>query len=304
VTLARTSTSVICVIAAGPGTRDAQRLVRLLTGIRRHEPELKSVIVVSDNSDVVQAQVAKLIAPIPLLYLLNPAAGMGSGTLDRLTVGLTTAYAAAARDFPGSHVVKLDIDAAVVKPFANQVSRFFDQHERAGMIGTFDLDCADQKRRPDFAAWKKYFTRLDRPIWIWPKKLKLFSRYFGTGKAISRWKRQCIAAGGVPGEFVQGGAYALRCDTLAAWRDIGLLSEHAHWLGTLCSEDVGFSMWCQIAGFTLERFNAPDQTFGVHNPGLAMPPAQLLLRGHAIVHSIKCDTDANEAALVRFFEQL
>ncbi|MGH2907768.1 MAG: hypothetical protein ACRDK8_00545, partial [Solirubrobacteraceae bacterium] len=69
------------------------------------------------------------------------------------------------------------------------------------------------------------------------------------------------------------------------------------WVGTGLGEDVVVGMLCSAAGLGMESLTGSGQPFALAWRGLPVPPSDLARARHAIVHSVKADTDALERSL-------
>ena len=292
-----TMSDVIPVIPVGPGEFDAARAARVLDSLARHEPDLKRVIFLIDGITESTLRAKLNAGPLRLSFVENPRRGRGSGVFDGLACGLTAAFRFIVDHHPGAHAWKIDTDALVLRRTSDQIAAFFAASPGYGLAGTYATNPGGKSREAEFAIGQQVTRKFLRPVWYWRTNGGVTSPYVGNNRRFAKWLRDAHAAGLPWGWHVQGGSYGLSGALLGKLKAVGWLDDPEVWLGAPMSEDVGFTHWAILQGFTVGEFNQPGDAFGVKATGLPMPLDELIAADYGVVHSLKTGDWASECAL-------
>jgi hypothetical protein len=273
------------VIPVGPDEREPARLQALVGELGRHEQRSEVHLIVIDDGpsgrelevqwpslDVVRTELRR--ARRPDLLSAHVA-----GTLEALE-------GARGLEF----VLKLDTDAAVIRPFAASIRGAFAEPD-LGVVGSYDRMSSGAVR--DWTIWK---GRIDAAGRRWT------ARRVGRGVRLYRHRRhdrELVARTRAaayrfapPGAHCLGGAYAVSSSFLNAaplgWRP---------WVGTGLGEDVVVGLLASAAGLRMRSLTGPGEPFALAWRGLPAPPPELAAQGHSIVHSVKRPSQDEERAL-------
>ncbi len=288
------------VIPVGPNPAEPARLADLLESLARYgEGAIAQVYVVNDGNDpdaIVAAGRACGIAPT---VVANPRAGIGDGWLGRLTVGLVCAYRLIRSEHPESHVLKLDTDALIIRPFATVLLREFADAPGVGLIGSTGLAL------PGVVSgnwWHHRIFKMQRPLTRLPDFPWFRQNLFGYNARLRAHIRRATARGYRFGESVCGGALALRAEAMAALLDLPDMRDHDFLLRTNLGEDVFLSVLVHECGYTLKVHRLPGELFGVAWQGLPAHDVEgVWARGNAIIHSVKSHGPFTEETTRAFF---
>jgi hypothetical protein len=275
------------VIPVGPGDRELARLGALIAELRRHErPRDIALVVVDDapapraipldwpQSTVIRTRLRRSRRP-------DPFSAHVAGTLEALAH-----VRAAGHEF----ALKLDTDAAVIRPFSGPLRAAFAD-PGLGVVGSYDRTATGATR--DWSMWRARIEGADRPLAVRRagRGIRVVRRSRHDREHV-RAQRRAAAGRAPPGAHCLGGAYAVSGAFLRRaalqWRP---------WVGTGLGEDVVVGMLCSAAGLGMESLTGSGQPFALAWRGLPVPPPDLARARHAIVHSVKADTDALEWSL-------
>jgi hypothetical protein len=293
-------------IPVGPSEADVDALQDLLESLAAHESAPCSILIV-DDSRTRRDLTRNLSLPPHWSIELRAASKPPLGR--RRYRSLTSHTLEALRWFselsaPPQFLLKLDTDALIIKPFADNLSRLLADDPAAGVVGSRPKD--DEG---------KVVVRSDivEDV-LWPKieKSSLRARLIGLATLVknsvyrSRQHRliaDAVKAGYVKGEHCQGGAYAVSTECIAAMAQLGLLARSHIWGYTRFGwhEDMVVSLYCRLAGFQVRAgdTNVICSTWR----GLARPMAEYASTDVGVIHSLKNDKRATEAEIRAFFRQ-
>jgi hypothetical protein len=113
-----------------------------------------------------------------------------------------------------------------------------------------------------------------------------------------------IMNGYVGKEYCQGGIYVLPFRTMERMSDRGCFRHPEDWVPLAVPEDVMIGMLTRAAGLECRDFSQSGESFGSNYRGLAYSPAEMISRGHALIHSVKSDPLYSEPFLRQFFRSL
>lgn len=275
------------VIPVGPGDRELARLEALAAELGRHERQGELALVVVDD-----APKARTISPPwPGATVIrtrlrergrpDPFSAHVAGTLEAL---------AHVRQAGHEFALKLDTDAAVLRPFSGPLRAALTDRG-LGVVGSYDRTATGARR--DWSMWRARIDAADRPLALRRRGrgIRLVRRSRGEREHV-RAQRRAAAARAPLGSHCLGGAYAVSGSFLRRaalqWRP---------WVGSGLGEDVVVGLLCAAAGLRMQSLTGAGQPFALAWRGLPLPPPQLADAGHAIVHSVKAETDARERSL-------
>jgi len=286
--------SFTVLVPVGPGGEEVERLRDTLASVRAHAGTHQVHVVIVDD------------APAPRnLQEAWPGADIvrtsvwEHGRPDALTAHVAGTLEALGRA-RGRFALKLDTDALVIAPFAEQLVAAFEADAALGIAGACEHS-PDGGRR-DWSMWPRQIRRSTRP-------LKLVARTATRGPRIryrpraerDRVRGVIAAAQRNPhyelGAHCLGGAYAVSGGLLARAREW----DWRPWAQSGLGEDVVLGLLCAAAGFRMRGMVEDGEPFGVVWRGLPAPPADLLDRGFSIVHSVKDGPHGTEAELRAWF---
>jgi hypothetical protein len=293
-------------LAVGPGQTELERLADLGAALAAFAPRLTRLLLVDDGHrpgallDAVPPALRPAARVIP-----NPRRGSELGWREGLNIAIWTGLAELANEGAWDFVLKLDTDSLVIAPPLDAIASVFRATPGAGLVGTWRRSPAGQETGwAIFTPWvrllEKTFAQYRDPV---TQRRRFRVAPGPRGRFQRRLLRDALAQGYVPGEHCQGGGYALSGRALSALASSGALSDSRLWGNVPLTEDVSLALCVRAQGFSLAAANGPGQPFGVQYQGLAFPPAELLARGHSVVHSIKNDPAFPEAEIRSFFRE-
>lgn len=275
------------VIPVGPGDRELARLESLVAELRRHERPSDAALVVIDD-----APAARAITPAwPEAEVIRTSL-RERGSPDPLSAHVAGTLEALAHVRAAGHefALKLDTDAAVIRPFSAPLREAFCA-PGLGVVGSYDRTATGATR--DWSMWRSRIQKADRAVAVrragWRASIVHHGR---RDREHVRAQRRAAADHAPIGAHCLGGAYAVSGAFLRSaalqWRP---------WVGTGLGEDVVVGLLCAAAGLRMQSLTAPGQPFALAWRGLPAAPPDLARSGHAIVHSVKAQTDAAERSL-------
>jgi hypothetical protein len=292
-----TRSRFVALIPVGPSDRDVDRLAHTVDALRRAEPSAPITLVVVDDApaardlrDVLRGEDVRIVRTkvwegVRLLQP-DPLAAHVAGTLDGLRV---------AAGLDPDFVLKLDVDALTIAPFAERIRQAFDADDRLGVVGSYDHTCTGGRR--DWTVWERPIERLSGPIHVTRMtRLRLPRPQWRLQRHRRRMQAlidEACEHGYSPGAHCMGGAYAVSRAFLARPD----LLDSTPWLRSGLGEDVTVGILCHAAGLGMRSLVGPGEPFGVAHEGLPASPAWLRERGYSIVHSIRRPTPSDEEEL-------
>jgi len=210
------------------------------------------------------------------------------------------------------YLLKLDTDALVIAPFIEKLSKFFNDNEHIGEIGSYLL-FPDGEERPGNQEWaplimsigtmrfyfrRRYFIKLLEHIGrvtssnlAWRRKL-WFVRIALLGSLTRHrtWRLildRATKTGYQPGFHVQGGSYAISGRVLRSPYFQHCIDDCTISYGTNLSEDVLVSLLVIASNFELQDYNRRTQCFGIWWRWPTFDQRELLEREYSIIHSVK-----------------
>jgi hypothetical protein len=287
-------TEFAALIFVGPGDLDAKRLKRLLESLLLYEPTVQTIVIIDDSSGQDFSAIVPLEFTTRTVILPNPRNGLGYWWQGGLCVGLTEGLRWIGENRAIEFVVRLDTDALVIGSFASRVSSAFDADPKIGLLGTWDKYAFNGVQRLPHENSNKILPYILRKasrhfaIWRhsdWPTRVQC--SLFKNDRLVRRIIRSAIQNGYQPGDFVQGGGYAIRSQLIQSLNTHHLTAYSLAFLHQFYSEDVLATLFCYAMGYYPKGFNQPGEVFGVQNQMLPATISELVEAQYGIIHSIK-----------------
>lgn len=279
---------VIVVIPIGPNTNP----VFLQDTINSYMDYTKSsfqVILVDDSGQGIGEKLKNENASFDILKTKKRS----RGTLGRLYISLSEAYAYILDHYDCKAVLKMDTDALITGAYPEKEAlHLFEQNKNTGIAGQYHLDYDGQ---PWDIAWPK--ARIVNATMTWKFIRAPLGNFFLRKLYISALKNGYNA-----GESVFGGACFLSKNFLLALHQYQLLPNR--YLKNLnIGEDHLFSLLAKAIGFELSHLASPGLPFALAWKKLPAAPEQLYNEGKKIVHSTRSWKNMNEEAIRSFFKE-
>lgn len=281
-------------IFVGPGDIEAKRLRRLLTSLLLHEPNVQTIVIIDDTSG---HEFDNIVPPEVLsrtVILSNPRKGRGSWWQGGLCVGLAEGLRWIGENQNAKFVVRLDTDALIIGSFANRIGNVFDQDSQIGLLGTWDKYAFSGKQRLPHEDVNKILPyileKASRRFAIWrhsEQPLRAQCCLLSKDRLVRKIILSAIQNGYRPGDFLQGGGYAIRGQLVKDLYVYHLTSYPLAFLYQQYSEDTLVTLFCYSMDYFPKGFNQPGDVFGVEYQGLPATIPQLTDAKYAIIHSIK-----------------
>ena len=277
---------MVVAIPVGPAPEDEARTLDLLDALRAYEPGARDVVLVDDATGGPRRW------PDGVTVLPNPRAGRGIPTLGGTTVATLTALRHAHAHHPGDWVLRLDSDALVVGPVQDAVEAAWQPGD--GVLGSCHRTPHGTAR--DVSDIRHEVARHARAVWATrtPARRPLYVR--PAEPHVRGVLRQALDAGYDPGEHCIAAGCAISAALVRATADRGWLDEPRRWLHAKLGDDMVLGAMARACGLRLRDLHA---VFGVQHVGLPGTPEELLARGHAVVHAVKGDGQAEARATFR-----
>jgi len=273
------------VIPVGPDGRELSRLRALVDELGRHENRSEMRLIVIDDGpaprefDLGWPSVTVVRTVLRRERRPDLLSAHVAGTLEALNEARGLEFA-----------LKLDTDAAVIRPFSTAIRAVFAE-PGLGVVGSYDRMSSGAVR--DWTIWKRRIDQADRR---WSARrvgvgVRLY-RHRRSDRSMVRRVRAEAYRVAPPGAHCLGGAYAVSAAFLTsaplAWRP---------WVGTGLGEDVVVGLLASSAGLRMRSLTASGEPFALAWRGLPAPPGELVAGGHSIVHSVKRPAEDDERAL-------
>lgn len=281
-------------IFVGPGDIEAKRLRRLLESLLLHEPTVQAVVLIDDSSGHCFDPIIPSKIQDRTTILLNPRRGQGDWWQGGLCVGLAEGLRWIEENLNVDFVVRLDTDALIINSFADRLMEVFQSNPHIGLLGTWDkYPLSGNQRLPktDGSQVLSYtLQKASKPLAIWrhsdwPTRVQCF--LFKNDRLVRRIICSALHNGYLLGDFLQGGAYAIRGQLIQELYTHRLITNPIAFLRQFYGEDVLATLLCYAMAYFPKGFNQPGEVFGVQNQGIPAPLPQLIDAKFAIVHSIK-----------------
>ena len=273
------------VIPVGPSDRDVERLGWLVGELERLEGRAEIRLVIVDDAP----QLRGLAPDWPNCEIVKTPL-WAAGRPDPLSAHVAGTVEALQRVRDCEFAVKLDTDAAVIRTFSSAIRTAFADAE-LGVVGSYDRMSTGAVR--DWSVWKSAIDRADRRLVVrrGPRRVLLHRRARADRETIRATRHQAYRFA-PPGAHCLGGAYAVSAGFLRRavldWRP---------WVASGLGEDVVVGLVSSATELRMRSLTGPGDPFALSWRGLPDAPEQLVAAGHAIVHSVKCDTREREREL-------
>jgi hypothetical protein len=309
------------IVPVGPSDADLVCLADLIDSIACYEPAIRTMVLIDDGveprnldrSDVSTRQ-------IQIVSLPNPRCGLGDGKWGGLAAGVLHALHWIDAQLDVRWVVKLDVDALVIAPFADVITEFLATHPDAGVVGC--IGETSDRSEPGFQGCLRRRSRFvkarDALSGVAPERFAQEARvpvavpHVGGTMTFSADDYRAytqvrphidlaIEHGLEAAEYCQGGAYVLSGETISRISALAGPEHTRAWAHLPFGEDETVSMYCRAVNLRVHDFSNAGEPFGVRYRGLPCSPPQLVERGHALIHSVSSAHHGSEADIRRFF---
>ncbi len=329
-------------IPVGPAAQDEARLIDLIDALAHYEPGASAYVLVDDGPDRPNGSPSLLPSPSPspgvrdleaavrriapdaarVVVLRNPRGGRGNGAFGGLCAGLLHALRWIHEHLNVDWVLKADLDALAIAPFAASIDAFLARTPDAGIVGcigeTSDRadpqfrDCLRRRSRLVMASRLAEQMSSERLV-----DTSSFAQAMPNLARMLRDNREMLAdfarvrphvdlavRNGLQGwEYCQGGAYVVSRELIRRLHAAGLFDTLTAWIEMPFGEDEVIGMYCRAVGLRLHDLSDAGQPFGIRIRDLPAAPADLVRRGHALIHSIKDGAHGTEPELRRWFAE-
>jgi len=287
------------VLSLGPDPFEMERLHFIAAALAKVEgSNLISLIVLDDCEPARDYEsVATLLGHKKLQIYPSPRQFRGHHWRGGLATNYLFGFEAAFRSGSPEFIIMIDSDCLVLRSFAGGLLDRFRANANLGIIASGIKTDPTGQPAPE-CTWRDHFFK-------WSRRLRFrrtpFPRvetaFFGNNRTIRRLLLDAFNNGWHEVASPQGGAFAVSASFYEAYIQHQLAGRHGLWLKTDLTYDLIFGLLC--AGFDLQAVddNGKGGTFGVLYQGLPFPPEELVRRGYAWVHSLKCKSVEEERAL-------
>lgn len=306
---------VALVLPVGPGTTELWRATDLLKSLVAWEPHLAWCVIVDD---AVPSRGLSELSLFPsscrAVTLSNERQGKGQGKYGALCAAILAAFEWIHANTDADFLLKMDTDALAIGPFAQRVHELLMAEPDCGLVGTIgdrcnpsETDLQELRRESFFLRTRKLLTTdrsengksLDlqeraRTMNIPIEQAEVFMR-------ILPHLDEAIQRGFWWDEFCQGGAYVVSRAMVDRMANAGYIEMRDLWTNSHFGEDRAMGMYARAVGLRVRNFSGRGEVFGVHNPGLAAEPAELVNAGYALIHSVKNDRRFTETTIRDYF---
>jgi hypothetical protein len=306
-------------VLVGPSDDDVIRLADLMRSAAFYEPSIRTIVLI-DNAAEPRALADTGVGNARVVVLRNPRRGIGDGRFRGLASGVLHALRWIAEQLQVSWVLKMDLDALVIASFADAIAGFLAANRDAGMIGC--VGETSDRAEPLFQACLRRRSRLVRACEsiarIPPERFEhealvpvdvphvhepitFSSANYRAFVQVRPHIELAIGHGLEVAEYCQGGAYVMAGETLRRMSGMGFLESAEWWPYLPFGEDEAMSMYCRAVNLRVCDFSNVGEPFGIRYRGLPSSPAELISRGHALIHSLCNARHGSETDIRRFF---
>jgi len=174
--------------------------------------------------------------------------------------------------------MKMDTDALMVgRGLVADAIRYFDEHPRAGILGSYRVRADGQRRR--WLKWKLAFWYEGHPLRALLGRTRLWRDPIRKARSMAY----------DVGENVLGGAYFIRGECVRAMRREGLLDYNFEAIlrESRIGDEIIFSLMCKASGYDIHDFGAPEHSMALALTSLPLPKEEILRLGKTVIHSVK-----------------
>jgi hypothetical protein len=307
--MSRTEFKFGVLMPIGPGPDEPGRLRDTVSALEFFESGNFCLVIVDDGKeDRDFGRVVSELGPDRVTVMKNPRRGRGRGWEGACTSAVLGSLGHLA-DANVEFVLKLDSDALVIAPFADQIISRFAGDSSVGMLGSRYYADGTEPDREWVRSVAVATEKLMRPFALWRRTRVGFfpavqTGLFGRYKRIRNTIRSAFVNGYRVGDHCQGGGYALSRGCLKALERHGHLDDPCTWLPTPVPADDVQALCVKAVGLHFRDFSGDGEPFACHWRGLPDSPENLLRRGAAIIHSLKDHAGRTEAQTRAFFRAL
>ncbi|MEB3357089.1 MAG: hypothetical protein VKK04_10200 [Synechococcales bacterium] len=304
--IAKQTQNFVGLIHVGPKQTHLADAMEALDSLFHYEPGIKGMVAINDAPDPhrlqgLEQRYGGKLTSVHCPWHSQWSDGIWGRGCSRNLLGMKRAYE---HYQPFSYLLKLDTDALVIDSFSESISQFFEQHPEVGLIGTYQVTPQGEVRRAP--KWSTRIAAYANGIGFKDlKKNHLSLLYFLTHRPVFRRMsdviRTAIANGYEPSEHCQGGSYAVSFPLIQQLYQRGELDHPEQWLYMNMGEDFLLAIHTRYLGYQMADFNRAGEPFGIDYLGLPFPPAELVARGYAIVHSTNNDPLVSQETINAFF---
>lgn len=306
------------IVPVGPTSLDLWRAVQVVKSLLTWEPDLAWCLFVEDAPAPRGLSDLSLTAPTcQFVVLPNRWRECDGGWVGGLTAGILTALWWIHDHTDADFVLRIDADALAIAPFAEAIRAHLVSRPDAGVIGTVGLSCnpdvrSQQDLRKESKVLKAYKSwpasppadvlTSERPLPIpgFAQPVTVPER-----RAFDRLRphvADAIHGGFGDSAYCQGGACVIARLMIDRVTEAGYPTKADAWAALRVPDDVVLAMYARAVGLALGDCSGPGEPFGVQHRGLPYSPAELVARGHALIHSVKNDPVHSEAVIRQFFD--
>jgi hypothetical protein len=305
-------------VLVGPDDTEVARLADLMASVEAWEPRPCHWVLVDDG-----AAERRLLESVRIprgsdaVCLPYPRQRTDLGKVFALGAGTLSALAYVQARTRARFLLKMDTDALVIGPFADEIDRHLAASPDAGIVGTLG-DTSNPAAHP-----RGKLQRLSKLVAL----LRLMPAPPAGGEreeaavpveglglvtiaelrafaAVRPHIEHAVARGYEALQYCQGGAYVVTRELMDRMARADYFQALAAWNDVPIGEDVMMGMYAYAAALQLVNRSGEGEPFGVQFRGLPYPPATLVARGHTLVHSLKNDVTFSEDALRQYFARL
>jgi hypothetical protein len=294
---------IAAVIVLGPGAQELARLEDSLDALRCCAPEISPVIVLNDGNDSAAVTAALKKHGCAGRDFPNPRAGQGSFWLGRMTYGLACVYRHLQQEHPNHHVLRLDSDALVVRPFVARLLAQLARREDVGLVGSVGLVCP-ALGNATWHDWRTRVFRMSKAFSRWDQKPFLKCNLFGAAAAMRALILKAAKNNYAWGYQANGGAYLLTAEAMRRMTSLPEFNHDGLLTNDWMTEDVFYAIAVYAVGLKILEEQNPGDVFGTCWKGLMGHTLdEVWTRGNAVIHSLKDHGPFTEQASRSFFAQ-
>jgi hypothetical protein len=300
------ATGIVALVVTGPGSLELERLDDMLDSIRTFAPEIAATLVLNDGNDPAAITVALNRHGLRGSPFANPRAGKGHFGMGRMIYGLLAAYAHIRENYPRHHVLRLDSDALIIRPFFEQLTQLMASSCEAGIIGSPDLRSPAKGERltPAVTNWHTRTYRLGKLVSRWDKWPYLRINLLGANAAMRKVVQMALENGYSYGHHAQGGAYLLTAEANRRFGELPALADTRMTTQDCLSEDVFFAIAVHAVKLKILPQKQPGDVFAsVWNGLMGETLEEVEARSNAIIHSLKDYGPFNEVTTRQYFRE-
>ena len=287
------------VLSLGPDPFEMERVHYIAAALAKLEAnKLLSLIILDDCKPVRDYEsIAALLGHTKLQIYPSPRQFRGHHWRGGLATNYFFGFEAAFSNGSPEFIVMIDSDCLLLRSFAGSLSDQFRANADLGIIASgIKVDPTGQPAPK--CTWRDHFFKWSRMLRFRRTPFpRVETAFFGNNRTIRRLLLNAVNNGWHEVVSPQGGAFAVSASFYKAYVQHQLARRHGLWLKTDLTYDLIFGLLC--AAFDLQAIddNGPGGTFAITYQALPFPPGELVRRGYAWVHSLKCNSVEEETSL-------